>query len=519
MDPLSAWHLLTTLPPDELEDAAKDVVARFSLADFIRLSWHVEHEDEPLKWGWHADCIAEHSEALWHGEIEWLIINILPGIGKSIFCSVDFPAWAWLDRPQTRFLCCSTNDLVVFRDARRHRKLIQSNWYRRLFLPDWTLSKSQKATGSFGNTRGGERVSRTVRAGSLGARPHVKILDDPNDPERSDTDECSKVNSWLETTFLKRKIIGMPDKLLLIQQRVGENDASGFMLARQRKAKTVHLILPNEYDPARTFVSFAVHPETGEIWGDPRETEGELLAPNLMGPEETELNKEDPEIYSAQFQQDPTPKSGIIFQRDWFRRWSYNPDPTPAADDIRPTYPLPAEFDYSFISCDPNNLRDENKSTANTDYCPIQLWGVKGLDAYLRTEHREKLSATVAVNAIHDFCLRYPEIFAVLIEKSAAGPTMIGTLRALMGLAHEVEIEEQYRKVRAWSVQGEKKIQRARGVVSVVSAGRVYIPNELEFAEFSWWLDEVCGFPRKRRDDRVDCLTQALRFVESRPFS
>lgn len=517
MDPLSTFHLLTRLPPDELESAAEDVIARASLSDYIRLAWHIEHEDEPLKWAWHADCIAEHAEALWHGEIEWLIINILPGIAKSLFCSVYFPGWGWLDRPQTRFLCCSTNDLVVFRDARRHRKMIRSEWYQRLFMPDWSLSKSQAATGSFANTRGGERVSRTVRAGSLGARPHVKILDDPNDPERSDSEDCDKVNRWLESTFLKRKIIGMPDKLLLVQQRVAEMDASGFMLARQRKAKTVHLVLPNEYDPSRTFVSVVTRKETGEVWEDPREEEGELLAPELMDAEETELNKEDPAVYSAQFQQDPTPKAGIIFKRDMFRRWDYNPQPKPP-DGVRPTYPLPAEFDYSFISCDPNNLKDDGKNTANTDYCPIQLWGVQGLDMYLRLELRQKLSAGAAVNAIYDFCQRYPEIFAVLIEKSASGPTMVGTLRALMGLAHEGELEEKYRKIRAWTVQGESKKQRAKGVVSVAAAGRIYIPNELEFAEYEYWLAEVCGFPRRRRDDRVDCLTQAIRFVESRPF-
>jgi hypothetical protein len=517
MDPLSAFHLLTRLPPDELEDTAKAVIGEASLAWYIRFAWHLEHEDEPLKWGWHADCIAEHCEALWDGEIEWLIVSILPGIGKSLWCSVYFPSWGWIGRPRTKFLCCSTNDLIVFRDARRHRDLVEHRWYRRLFLPDWTLSKSQKATGSFANTRGGERVSRTVRSGSLGARPHVKILDDPNDPESSDSESCDKVNRWLENTFLKRKIIGLPDKLLVIQHRVAEMDASGFLLARKRKAKHVHLVLPNEYDPARTFVSFVPRRETGETWEDPRTEEGELLAPDLMGPEETELNKEDMEVYSALYQQDPTPPSGLIFQRDWFRRWSYEPNETPP-DDVRPTYPLPAKFDYSFISCDPNNLRDENASRANTDYCPIQLYGVLGPNVYLREELRQKLSAGAATMAIYQYVQLHPNIICTLIERSAAGPTMITSLRNLLGVPHEDQAPEAFRKVRAWRVQGESKRQRAKGVVHIVQAGRVYIPNELEFGEYEYWLMEVCGFPRRRRDDRVDCLTQALRYVESKPF-
>jgi predicted phage terminase large subunit-like protein len=143
---------------------------------------------------------------------------------------------------------------------------------------------------------------------------------------------------------------------------------------------------------------------------------------------------------------------------------------------------------------------------------------VLGQDIYLRAEQRQKLSTGAAVNAIIDFLNHHDDISHVLIEKSASGPTMIGTLRALRGLAHEGDLAEEYQFFRPWTVQGESKPQRAKGVVSIVADGRVFIPNEQEFGEMEYWLAEITGFPRRRRDDRVDCMTQALKFIESKPY-
>lgn len=519
MDPIQRFHLLTKLPKGELADAIRAQLATATLADFVRHAWPVHHQGEPLKWGWHIDCICEHLEALWRHEIEWLIINVPPGFSKSLLTSVYFPSWVWLHYPQARFLCCSTNDIVTYRDARRQRDLVDSEWYQRLFLAPWSLSKTQKAHGSFANTLGGERVSRTVRASIVGSRPHCKLIDDPNDPMRSDSEDCTKVNRWTSEVLLKRRILGQPDCLALIQQRTAEMDMSGFLLERADPKTTVHLCLPSEHDPSRAFSSPVVCRSTGKPWQDPREAEGELLCEALKDRATSDAEKAaDPATYSAQDQQDPTPRLGVIFLRSMFKRWSYEPNPTPSGEAV-PTYELPGEFDYSFLSCDPNNLKDENKNRDNTDYCPIQFWGVKDEGVYLRDEQRQKLSADAAVMAIKNYIDHHQEeIRAVLIEKSASGPTMIGTLRALLGLSHEADIEERYQFVRAWTVQGESKPQRARGVLSVVAAGRVYIPNPDEMGEMNYWLDEITGFPKRRRDDRVDCLTQALKFVESKPF-
>src|SRR4030042_1085997 len=168
-------ELIPKMGEDELHDAVVAVVSELRFSTFFRHAWHVFHEDEPLRWGWHIDCICDHAEALINGEFVGLDINVPPGFVKSLTCSVMFPAWVWLKRPWYKFLASSTNDHVTLRDARRHRQLVECDWYRRIFRPSWTLSKNQAADGNFATTRGGWRTSRTVRSSIIGSRPNGRL--------------------------------------------------------------------------------------------------------------------------------------------------------------------------------------------------------------------------------------------------------------------------------------------------------------------------------------------------------
>ena len=61
-----------------------------------RLSVFIEHawkymDPSPFKMGWPIEAVAEHLEAVTHGHIKRLIINIPPRMGKSSITSVAFP--------------------------------------------------------------------------------------------------------------------------------------------------------------------------------------------------------------------------------------------------------------------------------------------------------------------------------------------------------------------------------------------------------------------------------------------
>jgi len=62
--------------------------AEGSLVEFIRQAWPVIEPGVEFRDNWHLHAMADHLEALTHGEIDNLILNIPPGCMKSLLTSV-----------------------------------------------------------------------------------------------------------------------------------------------------------------------------------------------------------------------------------------------------------------------------------------------------------------------------------------------------------------------------------------------------------------------------------------------
>jgi predicted phage terminase large subunit-like protein len=497
--------LLAGLPPDEIRERIDAALCTQSLAEFVRRAWLIHHTQPPT-WGWHMDAICEHLEAVHAGQIEWLLINIAPGFAKSLLVSVYFPAWVWTHNPGYQFLCSGAAESVVLRDARRQQEVCQSPWYQRAFIPQWEMLSSQNAKGYFVNTIGGHRISRTCQSAITGLRGDCRILDDPLDAQKAYDDKSSidKTNDWIDSVFLKRRNT-QASPLILIMQRLNERDPTGYLLEKNHP-NTVHLSLPNEYHKDVVIDTGVIRRATGKPWADPREREGELLCPAILNDAGTAEERENEIIYSAQYQQDPMPAGGTIFIRENFKRWVH---PGTKGAEERGAVELPArkDFDRVVLSLDPNNLKAV-KATRNTDYAVLDVWGALGRDRYLIRQIREKLG----VGATIQLCLRAIEEHQpdkVYIERSANGPSVISAVKAELGLPDK---DTSY--VVSVSVQGESKTQRATAATPIIDSGRVYVPDPDEYGEMAYWFMEVCGFPGRRRDDRVDTMTMALLELE-----
>jgi len=59
-----------------------------------------------------------------------LIINVPPGHAKSLLTAVFWPAWIWIDHPESRFLFTSYREPLAIRDSVRCRRLIESDFYQ-----------------------------------------------------------------------------------------------------------------------------------------------------------------------------------------------------------------------------------------------------------------------------------------------------------------------------------------------------------------------------------------------------
>jgi predicted phage terminase large subunit-like protein len=474
--------LLSSLPPEQVRIAIQAEQSRRSLEDFWKGAWPVHHPATDLIWNWHIPAICEHLQAVTSGDVRNLVINVPPGMGKSLGVSVYWPSWEWATNPHLQYIAVGAVQDVVLRDARRMHEIVDSEWYQESFMPQWGWDSSQDAKGNFYNSAGGFRLSKTTGQLIIGLRGDRIIIDDPLDASDafSDKAKLEQVCQWIEDSLINRVNSPISPKVL-IMQRLHERDPSNHFI---EEYDPVVLVLPNEYDGQKH------HTVVGH--SDPREVEGELLFPALFGASETERKKRKRVSYACQYQQQPVPAEGIIFQEKFFKFW--NPDHLP-------------KFDLLVGSWDLNDLK-RKKATRDTDYVCGQVWGAAGLDRYLLGQFREKVGLLDSQAKILAQHTRWPQISKILIEAKANGPSVIAALSAKPELARLIE---------GVNVQGESKVQRATACQPVLEEGHVYIPPP---AKYKWvkelFIPEVCGFPNRRRDDQVDSMTMALIWLQSK---
>jgi hypothetical protein len=107
--------------------------------------------------GIHIDAICCHLQAVTEGRIPHLI-NVPPGHAKSLLTGVFWPAWAWIEHPESRWLFSSYREPLAVRDSLKCRRLIESDWYQQRWGNRFQLRDDQNQKQRFENDRTGYRV-------------------------------------------------------------------------------------------------------------------------------------------------------------------------------------------------------------------------------------------------------------------------------------------------------------------------------------------------------------------------
>lgn len=294
--------------PDALIDVEKELCSR-SLARFAQRAWHVLEPSTPLVWGWALDAICEHLEAVTAGELTRLVMNVPPGMMKSLLTSVIWPAWEWgpKGRPELRFMGAAYEQDLAIRDARKMRMLVESEWYQ----ARWpiAMARDQNLKTAFENTSTGFRLARSSTS-LTGQRVDRLILDDPHSVSDAESDAIRKEQLKVFREAAQNRMVNAEKSaIVVIMQRLHEEDISGWLIANAPVYET--LILPMEYEPDRkctTRIGFE----------DPRTEPGELLFPERFSRES--LDRDRPILgeyaWAGQYQQTPTPRDGALFLPD-----------------------------------------------------------------------------------------------------------------------------------------------------------------------------------------------------------
>lgn len=487
----------TAILPEETEpwspppDAHPDI----RLLDFVRGAWRILEPSERFVEGWHINQLCDHLEAIsTHRLLEPnLLINQPPGTSKSLIVMVLWPAWEWTWAPWIRWLTTSYDEKLALRDAVKTRTLMHSEWYQRRVQEPWEFQGDQNVKGYYANDRTGWRIATSVNGGVTAHHAHRVVVDDPHNVNKVESEAVrSATLTTLKETFPSRVLPG--GTRVIIGQRVHEEDATADWLEREGP-KIHHIEIKEERelpDPRKPETADKVCSLTGGIH-DLRHTEGELLTPERYGRDTIEQRKIElgPYAYSAQYQQSPTPRSGMMLDVGWFPQ-------TPRLEAA--TVDLVMTFDLNY-------------SDAETSDWTVGMLGAVEKSAVLPRIHIIDVLRAHAHESKHevllgDWILLWRPVLVGIekraFEKEGATRDLITRLTAYL---EERNFSTTFEPITADT----DKVTRAMIIPGRAKAGLVTVDKHARW--FPQFQREVTSFPKGSHDDQVDTLAYLIRIV------
>lgn len=325
-------HAVNQVPLSQLQVLDKNL-AELSLIEYAELMWPVLEPGRVMKRGWAIEAICDHLEAVTYGYVKKLLINVPPGMMKSLLTQVIWPSWEWGPRnlPHLRYVSAAYSQDLTVRDNRRARQLIESELYQSMWGDRFHLAGDQNAKVKYENNHRGFRIATSVGGTATGERGDRFIIDDPHNVKtaESEVDLDSKAQ-WF-TEVVPSRVNDLDESaFIVIMQRVHERDVSGLILAEG--LPYVHLELPMEFETARRCHTVLI-PEGAErldppqrqlphTFTDPRQVEEELLFPERFTAKGVADLKQTLSAWggdyaiAGQLQQRPAPRGGGMFKRD-----------------------------------------------------------------------------------------------------------------------------------------------------------------------------------------------------------
>lgn len=480
--------------------------AEDSLVSFIRQGWRYI-DPQPYQHGWHIDAICEHLEAVSRGQIKKLLINVPPRSSKSSITSVGWPAWTWIQEkrnavtgPQVQFMSTSYASTLSERDSTKMRRLIDSEWYQANWGDRFKLSADQNAKRKFENSKGGYRLATSITGTQTGDGGIILLIDDPISANDANSEvERENVLRWWTETMPTRLNAAMEGAIVVIMQRLHEEDLSGYITANDDSGDWCHLMLPMRYDPD-------THCSTMIGWNDPREEEGQLLCPDRYDEKAVSGLEKSLGSYAAaaQLQQIPAPKGGGIIKRT---DWKLFPP-----EGLEDKY-LNEEGRLRFPDCEYVVLSVDTAYTekAENDYSACTVWGIwKDLEnnpkVMLMEAWQERLTLHDLVKKIIKTA-RARRADCVLLEGKASG---LSVYQEVTRLCQPEEFS-----VHAIDPIGDK-VTRVHAIQPIFENGIIYAPDR-QYVDMV--ISQFEQFPKGKHDDLVDSATQAVNYMRKVGFA
>jgi predicted phage terminase large subunit-like protein len=409
------------------------------------------------------------------GHCDRLIISMSPQEGKSERVSRRLPLWMLTRNPDLRIAITS----YAHRIARRWGRAIRNDIATHPEL-GLRVAADSAAADEWSLDGSGGGLYCTGVGGALTGRPvDVLIIDDPIKDRKQADSEVWRDTAWDWWTNVARTRLAPGAPVVLILTRWHEDDLAGRLLREDGQTwRVVNIPAQADHDPNKG--------QTDPLGREPGQW---MISARGRTPLDWERIRREvgSRVFTALYQGRPTPGEGLTFHRDWWQyydlpQWIERDDGTRFAlafDEVA------ASWDMAF------------KDLSDSDYVVGQIWGRRGVEAFLLDQVRGRYSFVDTCMKLRSLSARWPQASAKYVEDKANGTAVINQLsRTVPGL---IPVEPDG-----------SKTARALAVSPFVEAGNVWLPTP----EIAPWVDdlieECAGFPLGTHDDQVDALSQAL---------
>jgi len=434
-----------------------------------------------FKLNWHHRVVIDALMRVVSGDCKRLIINIPPGGSKTETAVVSFIPWCLANNPWCRFLHLSYADSLAELNSSSAKEIIETDEYKELFGLEiandssakkrWNVVVDGKKQGGCYATSVGGQVTG-FRAGRMeGEFSGVLLLDDPLKPDDAwSKTKRDRANRFINNT-IKSRLATSDTPIVLIMQRVHEDDPTGFLLNSASGADWEVVSVPAVID--------------GKSYWQEKDSIEELL----------KLKEDDSYTFHSQYMQDPVPVGGGMFKQHWFGQ--YAPERLSEIVDV-------------CIYAD-----TASKKGQHNDFSVFEVWGSTGNNIMLLDVWRGKWET--------------PELItkAKAIWEKWTGPERIGGVPA----ASSIKIEDKSSgigllqtfktetNIPAIGIQrNTDKVSRAAACAPYCESGKVLVPESAPW--LSSFMGEVCAFSATmahKHDDQVDPMMDAVEDMLAKP--
>ena len=397
-----------------------------------------------------------------NGKTKRLIINIPPRYGKTELAVKAFIAYGLAINPAAKFIHLSYSDDLALDNSSQAKEYIESDAFQKLW--QMKLKKDAQGKKKWFNEQGGG-VYATASGGAItgfgagvansGVFSGAIIIDDPLKPDDAFSEVKRKAVNERYNNTIRSRVNDRDTPIIVIMQRLHEDDLSGYLLSGGSGEDWEHLCLP------------ALDENNNPLWED-KHTFEELEA----------IRQGSRYTFAGQYMQTPSPDEGGEWRKTWF--------------EIVKKQSLPPINWKMLID------GAYTKDTSN-DPTGVMIYGKHGNDIYILSSIDKYLEMPELIKFLPEHIKATGvHVSIVKAEPKASGKSIVQLLRSQTGL-NVAEIKSDFVQM--------SKIERARTVSPYIEGGRV------KLVEGSWnenYLQQVAMFPNAKHDEHVDLTAYAI---------